>query len=251
MESSKKRHLIPGEEDRCVWMTAGILTYRLCDHLSDCDDCPLDAAMRKHFSRHTDADPARTGPDLGSPAHPEALRDGFLYAPNHSWIRKLDARSVRVGVEPALAAALLHPKTVVLPYTGQFLQRGQTCLWIVTEGGTFPLDSPCAGTVCNINRQLADQPHLLRLKPLDEGWLYDLETTDSSLLEARLLDPDRATHIYGEDEACFLSTLGNAIRTDRSAVGLTLADGGRRLQHLADLMSPAKYFAVLQRVYGA
>jgi len=30
----------------CVWMDAGVLTYRLCDRDFDCAHCPLNAALR-------------------------------------------------------------------------------------------------------------------------------------------------------------------------------------------------------------
>lgn len=30
----------------CIWMSAGLLSYRLCDREYDCEHCPLDAALR-------------------------------------------------------------------------------------------------------------------------------------------------------------------------------------------------------------
>jgi glycine cleavage system H lipoate-binding protein len=33
-------------EDRCIWMKAGIINFRSCDHESDCHNCPFDQAMR-------------------------------------------------------------------------------------------------------------------------------------------------------------------------------------------------------------
>ena len=251
MKASKKNPLIPTDDERCIWMAAGILTYRLCDHTCDCDDCPLDAAMRKHLWRHTGVAAAQPEGCFDLPAAPEALREGFRYARNHCWTRQLDACSLRVGIEPGLGAALLDPKAVVLPSIGQFLQQGQTCLWIVMEGGTLPIDCPCTGTVHDTNRQVANRPHLLHLSPFDEGWLYDLETENSCIQAAHLQSADQAGRLYGQDEASFLRLLGSTLRADRSQVGLTIADGGRRLQHLADLLSPAKYFSILRKVYGA
>ncbi len=36
-----------GEPLKCIWMLAGVLTYRLCDREYDCERCPLDAALRE------------------------------------------------------------------------------------------------------------------------------------------------------------------------------------------------------------
>lgn len=41
------------KEQRCVWMAAGILSYQLCEREFDCDQCPLDKAMRMHISHGT------------------------------------------------------------------------------------------------------------------------------------------------------------------------------------------------------
>ena len=32
----------------CVWMRAGVIRFWLCDRDFDCDNCPLDAALRAH-----------------------------------------------------------------------------------------------------------------------------------------------------------------------------------------------------------
>ena len=34
----------------CVWMRAGVIRFWLCDRDFDCDNCPLDAALRAHRS---------------------------------------------------------------------------------------------------------------------------------------------------------------------------------------------------------
>ncbi len=36
-----------GREARCVWMLAGVLSYRLCNRAFECDRCPLDRALRE------------------------------------------------------------------------------------------------------------------------------------------------------------------------------------------------------------
>ncbi len=34
-------------ENECIWMKAGVINYRICDHAYDCYHCPFDSAMRK------------------------------------------------------------------------------------------------------------------------------------------------------------------------------------------------------------
>ena len=38
--------LIPKKELKCVWMTAGLLSYKLCKYDLQCEKCPLDWELR-------------------------------------------------------------------------------------------------------------------------------------------------------------------------------------------------------------
>jgi glycine cleavage system H lipoate-binding protein len=226
-------------------MSAGILSYQLCDRQLDCDHCPLDAAMRKRYPRpeslpHADPLPGSS---------PEGLRNDRSYSPNHCWVKEIHDKVVRVGIEPGLGAALLGPKTIVLPAEGQRVNQGQACLWIVMEGGTLPVASPLNGVIRDTNRQLAEKPHMLRVHSLDHGWLFDLELDEQSK-SPDLMTADQADPRYGQDEAAFSSLLANALERGHSEVGFTLADGGQQLQSVADMLGASKYFSLLRKVYG-
>jgi glycine cleavage system H lipoate-binding protein len=47
---------LPGyylSEDRCVWMRAGVINFRLCDYDYDCYHCPFDQAMKNAIGERT------------------------------------------------------------------------------------------------------------------------------------------------------------------------------------------------------
>lgn len=47
-KEKKKRVLgFKVEEDRCIWMKAGIINFRLCDNDFDCYHCPFDSGMQR------------------------------------------------------------------------------------------------------------------------------------------------------------------------------------------------------------
>jgi len=35
----------------CVWMSAGVVAFKLCDREGECDGCPFDRAMRSPSSQ--------------------------------------------------------------------------------------------------------------------------------------------------------------------------------------------------------
>jgi glycine cleavage system H protein len=246
MNSSKEHHEPVSGDLRCLWMSAGILSYWLCDLEFNCDSCPLDAAMRRKS-----AERKSSGRQAGTPVESGGLREGVLYSPSHCWARQINESVLRVGVEPGLSMAILTPKAVVLPSPGQSLQKKRACAWIDTDGGTLPLGAPCNGVVRAINRQLSEHPHLLLMQPFDEGWLFDLEVAESSFNPADFLDWNQASSVYAADQDRLMNLLASASHAGRPAVGITLADGGQRLQNIAGVLGPAKYFSLLRKVFGA
>jgi glycine cleavage system H protein len=249
MTSSKKiYHVVPPGELGCVWMNAGIVSYRLCDRMYDCDSCPLDAAMRKHMVPQAVEQGADAISSSPSPS-PEGLRSGLRYSPNHCWSREITPHLVRIGMEPSLSAALLAPRAIVYPNEGQSLKRGQTCLWIVTEGGTLPVESPLDGVLRRTNSLLLEAPHLLNEDPFERGWLFDLEIDPAETRAANLMSADQAAPKFSEDESRLMDLIARALQGNRPQVGVTLADGGQRLQNIADILGPAKYFNLLRQIY--
>jgi glycine cleavage system H protein len=246
--SDKTWHIVPSDELRCIWMAAGIISYQLCDREFECDSCPLDAAIRNHLPRKTAA-PAQNRDLESSVLRQEGLPSDYLYSRNHCWMKPLDASLARMGLEPGLGSALLAPKSVVLPSIGQRLQHGQTGVWIVMEGGTLPLEWPVTGIIRRTNHRLAAHPHLLSSRPFDMGWLLELELEAESLDEAGLMGREKAESFYRMDQDKFLALLQNAASGGHSPAGMTLADGGQRLQNVADLIGPHKYFALLRKVF--
>jgi glycine cleavage system H lipoate-binding protein len=251
MSSSEEEcRLIPPDELRCIWMSAGVLSYQLCDRMYDCDHCPLDAGMRKESSpsRGDNRDSARRG---GRPAeHPSGLRAGLSYGRTHCWVKQLESGGVRLGIEPGLAAALLSPKAVVFPPVGEGVQTGRAALWIVTEGGAFPVSPPVAGVVSAVNRALLLSPFLLCLEPFDEGWLLELQRDlAASPEEIKLMNEAEARKRYAEDARRLSALLAGAARSGRPDVGPTLADGGKQLQRISDILGPSRYLALLRKAY--
>lgn len=242
------RPVVPPEEERCIWMSAGILTYQLCDRSLDCENCPLDVALRAHFGHARAAAPAETPPAPQTTELPADRR----YSRHHCWVRAAEGKApttVRVGLEPALAGALPGLRGVVPPLPGAVARAGEVNFWLVTDGGTFPLPTPLGGRLRGVNPALAQRPHLAASRPLDEGWLYEMEIDDGEAALAALLGPQEATSTYAEDARRFRIELRRALRVGSGAAG-ALADGGALLSDLSQMLGPEKYFALLWWVYG-
>ncbi len=249
MNSFRKCYVIPPMEKQCLWMSAGILSYQLCDRMFDCDSCPMDQAMRRRYSASTAAVEEEGGPAAYG-AGQELPREGFRYSRNHWWAHPIGPRLFRLGLEPGLARALQGIKGIVLPAPHQQMVRGQTCIWLVMDGGTVPLESPLDGSVRTLNSDLVARPHLLDSQPFDDGWLCELESDDAEVMAAEWMSVGEAEARYRSDQVQFLASVTGAMRGRRTSVGLAFTNGGEKLQTFADILGPTRYFALVRNHFG-
>lgn len=45
LSGKQKVHVFTVEDNQCIWMKAGVVNFKLCDHAYDCLTCPFDKAM--------------------------------------------------------------------------------------------------------------------------------------------------------------------------------------------------------------
>lgn len=244
----KKYPVVPSNELRCVWMTAGILSYQLCNRKFDCEDCPLDSAMRMHFSQQASVTKTLRQA-YSSRLEGQKLRPECLYSRKHYWLKRQDRSSVRIGIEPTLASILVSPRAIVLPSVGEQLQKDKVCAWVVTEGGTLQITSPLDGEVWDANAPLADRPHDLCDYPMDRGWLFELMIKEEDLAQAKLLSMEDAEKIFTDDNAKFQMLVKAELEKNYEATGVTLPDGGQFLQSVADMLGVEKYFKLVRDVF--
>ncbi len=244
-ENQKNYRLIPDGDTRCVWMSAGILSYQLCNRSFDCDACPLDAAMKQHFPRPESGeteDSRQLPSEMSTPPGVSELRHDCRYTQTHFWVRSLSERRYRVGIEAGLAQALTIPKTIILPEIGENLTQSQPCLWFILDETTVPLCAFAGGTVTERNSLLGDRPYKVYYHPYDQGWLFEFTMTGD--LRPKMLSAQVARHLYDDHQQIFKEKLQIALQG--STVGMTLQDGGQLLQNLPSMLGPKRYFDLLR-----
>lgn len=164
------------ETQPCVWMAAGQISYKLCDRGFDCENCPLDAALRGQI-RSSSPVPASLDQRTGEALFPEDR----LYSPGHLWVQALahdDQRLWRVGLD-AFAAALIGCTTAVRwELARETVHRGDRVCDLDLGMGTIPIAAPISGRVVEGNRTLLEHPRSLVTDPYGEGWLLEVEGLD-------------------------------------------------------------------------
>jgi glycine cleavage system H protein len=238
----------------CVWMDAGILTYKLCDRGFDCEHCPLDAALRgttcARFSREPSPE-ARSRGELEAEAG--RYPDDRQYSSTHTWIKKTpgSADRVRFGLDGFIAMAMPEPAHVRLAAPPTRVERGDRICEIRFERGELRLTSPVAGEVVDWNRELGGDPGAVARSPYEAGWIAEL----------RLDEPIEAAELSSANEASEQARLDARHFRRRMAFQLLAGDlngsmvsrkngDGQLYADIRQWLGWPQFFALLQEVVG-
>ena len=112
--------------------------------------------------------------------------DDLRYSKDHEWARVEDGR-VRIGITDYAQDALGDVVFVQLPSVGATVTLGESFSEVESTKSVSDIYAPVAGTVVDINGELADSPQRLNEDPYGDGWLCVIEADDPSQLD-QLLD---------------------------------------------------------------
>ncbi len=104
---------------------------------------------------------------------PEDLR----YTPDHEWVRLEDGR-IRVGITDYAQDALGDVVFVQLPELGGVVAAHQSFSEVESTKSVSDIYAPVAGTVVDVNAELAEAPQRLNEDPYGEGWICVIAPAD-------------------------------------------------------------------------
>jgi glycine cleavage system H lipoate-binding protein len=179
-------------------------------------------AMRTVPVAATNPVPVEFGGDMVEGFH---VPQTVSYHSGHSWLMRERKNVVRVGADEFAAALLGKIEKIELPKPGQWIRQGQKILTFVRDGVKAEMVSPTEGEVMEINRELLENPSMLRKDPYGKGWLVavhvpDEENTTRNLIPKGLVGEwmrEAAARLYARQPAL---------------AGAVAADGGRPAEDL-------------------
>lgn len=244
---------LPGHP--CLWMSAGLVSYKLCDRDFDCEHCPFDAALRgspqEALAFEGDGGAPAAGPPFAFPADRR-------YGDGHTWVQLRtpedgeDGRA-RIGLD-AFAAALAMPVHRLHRGDGDgcLAHAGAPLGELELEGGLLPVARPVAGKVRAWNPLWKDgasgggQP--LAASPYGDGWIAEVALADPRELDA-LATAEGAREAALLDLRRFRRRAAlHLLAADAAATGPTLPDGGRVLTDLRAILGPRRYLELLREL---
>ena len=121
------------------------------------------------------------------------------YAKSHEWAKLLGDGSVEVGISDHAQGALGDLVFVEVPAVGRTLDAGEACAVVESVKAASDVYSPVAGTVTEVNGELANAPELINSDPYGAGWLFRLRPAAAGALDALLTAADYEAALLAED----------------------------------------------------
>jgi glycine cleavage system H protein len=110
------------------------------------------------------------------------------YTKDHEWARQ-DGDLVVVGVTQHAQEALGDVVYVELPKVGATIAAGKQFGVIESTKAVSELYAPLSGKVVKVNDGLTGKPDTVNADPYGEGWIVEVEPSDTQQLNG-LLSPD-------------------------------------------------------------
>ena len=115
---------------------------------------------------------------------PEDLR----YSKDHEWAR-LEGDRVRVGITDYAQDALGDVVFIELPEVGSTVKVDESFSEVESTKSVSDVYAPLAGTIVEVNTDLADAPERINEDPYGDGWICIIEPADAGAYGS-LLDAD-------------------------------------------------------------
>ena len=118
------------------------------------------------------------------------IPDDLLYTEEHEWIRQVGDSLVRIGITDYAQDQLGDVVYVELPPVGKEVAKDDVLVEVESTKSVGEVYAPFAGTVTDVNGNIAQSPELVNQSPYEEGWLV-LMSVDGESPTDRLLDAAR------------------------------------------------------------
>lgn len=245
--SDKKEKPPEDTQERCIWMSAGVISFKLCPLSYECEHCEFDEVMRHQFKdKISPLNKSETSEHPVFAVETKESEPFFTFSPResppdfhlhlaHLWAKPLDGGKWKIGIDDLLAYILPKPIKVEFCDAKKAFVQNKTFGKILTQVGTLFLNAPLSGKLILENPALTENPALLQDDPLGEGWLAQIEWyQDTSELD-KFYTSSQATKFLeeeGQHLKHFLKYRG--VKTEQ--IGQTSSDGGVNIKYLHQVL---------------
>jgi len=224
---------------KCIWMTSGLVSYKLCSRQFDCDNCEFDKVFRNDLKPLSEKNSAEKNNEsnpidaiIGRIKY-ENFNEKMIYLQNQLVIKKLFGNAYYLGINPIILSTLSNVNLISFTNDNN-IKRGQIILSI--EGGwgkkefISPIDFLLIEKFCimpagfNLNKWFAI--------------LISNETIESQYNFAQ----------WNNEKERLIKNLKLYLNANQE-IGKTLMDGGEKVKSIDQMLGMNEYLGLINDVF--
>ena len=219
---------------KCVWMTSGVIDYKLCDHNFDCENCPFDKVIRNLCNeKETEFNGIVNDADtIFNKLESIKYDDSIIYLKNSLVAKEICANTFYLGINPILVNLLDNANSMMIDECRKNISVGEQIIQINGNWGSVSISSPINLLIYN---KVGDPAN----NQLKSDWFAIIGAVHQDVLSSKLHQKEwdkmhaKATGAISE------------IRTQVPIVGDTMMDGGSQIKFLHQIVGNKKYIDIL------
>ncbi|KGA20269.1 hypothetical protein GM50_2215 [freshwater metagenome] len=107
------------------------------------------------------------------------IPDSLKYTKEHEWVSESSPTLIRMGITDFAQGALGDIVYVQLPTVGDVVVADKVCGEVESTKSVSEIFSPVSGKIVAVNDGLNQAPELLNSDPYGQGWLAEIEVTET------------------------------------------------------------------------
>tara|TARA_X000000368_G_scaffold407748_1_gene387535 strand:+ start:360 stop:749 length:390 start_codon:yes stop_codon:yes gene_type:complete len=118
------------------------------------------------------------------------LINQIRYLPSHEWGRLDEEGILTVGISYHAQDLLGDIVFIELPDIGKQLDAEEESAIVESVKAASDIYAPLSGEVIEINEKLIDEPAIVNVSPLEEGWFYKIKVNDIESFDDLMTDEE-------------------------------------------------------------
>ncbi len=219
---------------KCVWMTSGVIDYKLCDNNFDCENCPFDKVIR-NLSNEKEAQFNGIVNDANTIFNKlQKLKydNNIIYLKNNLIAKEICANTFYLGINPIMVNLLDNVNSMMIDECRKNISVGEQVIQINGDWGSVSISSPINLIIYNKVNDLTDNP-------LKSEWFAIMGAVHQDVLSSNLHQKE-----WAKMHAKAIGAIAE-IKTQVPKVGATMMDGGSQIKFLHQLIGNKRYIDFL------
>lgn len=242
---------------KCVWMSAGVVSYKLCDLEFECEKCAYDKIIRSKIPSETVNRSVKTS-DSGQVMNYDdqakklvdklvdsEINPTYYYSKNHICFCKDEDGAVLIGIDNLLAKMLTYITCIVMMPVGELVRQRKSFCWLIQKNRTLTLYSPINGTIVQTNPLLSNSPDYIRTTDIKISWLAKVKLSDDTRLQDYYTG-QKAQAWFQKELKLTRETFYEVIGKHRLLTSPTQFDGGIFSTSLSEIIPNDVYWKFLR-----